>query len=160
MLKSLVNTARIPLLLELFPDARFIFISRNPYKVYLSTWKLYKNIIPIFSFQHISSEKLDEEILYCYKSLFQKYLVDKKLIPKDNLVEITYEDFVKKPLETLESLYNKLDIKGFEEAKPFFNRYIKAHDGYTPQKYKIDEAIKEKVYREWRFAFDTFGYKP
>ena len=160
LLKSLVNTARIPMLLELFPDARFIFISRNPYKVYLSTWKLYKSIIPIFSFQHISSEKLDEDILYCYKSLFQKYLIDRKLIPNGNLVEITYEDFVKKPLETLQSLYTTFDIKGFEEAKPFFDRYIKAHDGYTPQKYEIDETIKEKIYREWRFAFDAFGYKP
>ena len=53
------------------------------------------------------------------------------MIPKDNLVEIKYEDFVKKPFETLESLYDKLDIKGFEEVKPFFNRYIKTYGGYT-----------------------------
>ncbi len=160
LLKSLVNTARIPMLLDLFPDARFLHIYRNPYKVYLSTWKLYSKILPIFSFQRISNEELDKEILYCYKAIFQKYLEDKKLIPDDNLFEISYEEFTSKPLESLKTIYDSLNLKGFEEAKPYFERYIKAHDGYTPQKYNIDEVVKEKVYREWRFAFEAFGYKP
>ena len=33
--KSLVNSGRINLLLEMFPDAKFIFIYRNPYKLFL-----------------------------------------------------------------------------------------------------------------------------
>ena len=51
LLKSLVNTAKIKHLLDLFPDAQFIHIYRNPYNVYKSTWKLYKSILPLFSFR-------------------------------------------------------------------------------------------------------------
>jgi hypothetical protein len=33
LLKSPVHTARIPLLLKLFPRARFVYLHRNPYEV-------------------------------------------------------------------------------------------------------------------------------
>ena len=63
LLKSLVNTAKIKHLLRLFPGAQFIHIYRNPYKVYMSTWKLYEKILPIFSFQHVKKEELDKSII-------------------------------------------------------------------------------------------------
>jgi len=36
LLKSPVHTARIKLLLKLFPDAQFVYIHRNPYDVFRS----------------------------------------------------------------------------------------------------------------------------
>lgn len=159
MLKSLVNTAKIPILLEMYPDAKFIHIYRDPYKVYLSTWKLYKKILPIFSFQHISSEQLDREILFNYRALFERYLEDRKLIPKGNLIEISYEDFVKNQVKTIEAVYAKLGLEGFEKAKPAFERYVKKHENYTPDNYTIDDRIKKKVYNEWKLTFEEYGYK-
>ncbi|MCK4348162.1 MAG: sulfotransferase [Thermoplasmatales archaeon] len=159
MLKSLVNTAKIPILLEMYPDAKFIHIYRDPYKVYLSTWKLYKKILPIFSFQHVSSEQLDREILFNYRALFERYLEDRKLIPKGNLIEISYEDFVKNQVKTIEAVYAKLGLEGFEKAKPAFERYVKKHENYTPDNYTIDDRIKKKVYNEWKLTFEEYGYK-
>jgi hypothetical protein len=43
--KSPAHTGRIRLLLDLFPDAQFIHISRNPYTVFQSTRKLYKTAV-------------------------------------------------------------------------------------------------------------------
>ena len=159
MLKSLVNTGKIKLLLEMFPDAKFIHIYRNPYKVYLSTWKLYKRILPLFSFQHVKIEQFDKLIIKFYKELYKKYFDERKLIPKENLVEIRYEDFVKEPVKTLGSVYKKLGLKGFEDAKPAFEKYVKKHENYKPDTYKLDESIKNKIYNEWEFAFKEFGYK-
>ncbi len=158
MLKSLVNTGKIKLLLEMFPDAKFIHIYRNPYKVYFSTWKLYKRILPIFSFQHVKIEQFDKLIIKFYKELYAKYFEEKKLIPKENLVEIRYEDFVKEPVETLESVYKKLGLNGFEEAKPAFEKYVRKHKNYKPDTYNLDEITKKKIYKEWEFAFKEFGY--
>ena len=158
LLKSLVNTARIKYLLELFPDAKFIHIHRNPYHVYLSTWKLYQKLVPIFSFQHISSETLDEYILYSYKELFANYLSQKHLIPKENLVEFRYEDFVQNPVGTIKAAYNTLGIKGFDNAKPFLDAYVKKHENYKASTYTIDNAVKKKVYANWKHTFDAFGY--
>ena len=158
LLKSPVNTGRIKLLLETFPDSRFIHICRDPYKVYLSTWRLYEAILPTFSFQHVEYESVDRFILDFYREVYKRYFDERDLIPDGNLVEIRYEEFVKKPVDTLKAIYKTLNIKGFEQAKPAFKSYVKAHESYKPYTYKIDESIREKVYDEWGFAFEEFGY--
>ena len=158
LLKSLINTARIQILLELFPDAKFIHLYRNPYKVYMSTWKLYRSILPLFSFQQIDKEELDQAIINAYKKLYKQYFSEKKLIPKDNLIEIRYEDFVEDPLKTIEMIYSKFKINNFEKAKPSFESYIKKHKNYKKNHHTLDEKIKEKIYKEWGFAFRKLGY--
>jgi hypothetical protein len=45
ILKSPAHTARMKLLHELFPGAKFIHISRNPYEVYQSTQKLFMDLL-------------------------------------------------------------------------------------------------------------------
>jgi hypothetical protein len=159
MLKSLVNTGKIKLILEMFPDAKFIHIYRNPYKVYLSTWKLYKKILPMFSFQHVKIEQLDNLIIKFYKKLYTKYVEEKKLIPRENIVEIKYEFFVKEPVKTLELVYKKLGLNGFEEAKSSLEKYVRKHKNYQADTYSLDKNTKEKIFKEWEFAFKEFGYK-
>ncbi|MFO7677899.1 MAG: sulfotransferase [Thermoplasmatota archaeon] len=158
MLKSLVNTAKIKLLLELFPDAKFIHLHRNPYEVYMSTWELYKSILPLFSFQHVDKEEFDKSIFSIYKGLYKKYFQEKKLIPKENLVEIRYEDFIKAPLQTIETVYSRLNIPNFEKTKPNFQQYIQKHANYKRNNHILDEKIKKKVYKNWGFCFKEFGY--
>jgi len=159
ILKSLVNTAKIKLLLEMFPDAKFIHIYRNPYEVYLSTWKLYDSILPIFSFQHVDKDKLDNSIIEIYKQMYLKFFEEKHLIPQKNIIELKYEDFVKDPLNNIQKIYKKLELDGFEKAKPDFKGYIKKHENYTRNNHIIDENCKEKIFKEWGFTFKEFGYK-
>lgn len=158
MLKSLVNTAKIKYILELYPDAKFIHLYRNPYEVYMSTWELYKSILPIFSFQHVDIEEFDTSILHIYKGLYTKFLKEKHLIPPENLVEIRYEDFISSPLQTMQHVYSHLKIPGFENAKPAFQQYIEKHAKYKRNNHMITDDIKNKVYDAWQFCFKEFGY--
>jgi hypothetical protein len=160
LLKSLVNTARIKRLLELFPDAQFIHIHRNPYSVYMSTWKLYHSILPLFSFQHVDYKDLDKAILEIYKQIFERYLAERSLIPSENLYEVAYEDFVKDPLGNLRRLYAYLGLDGFPEAEPHFREYIEFHKNYQKDKYVLSDKDREKVKKYWDFTFDAFGYTP
>ncbi|MEF8848632.1 MAG: sulfotransferase [Candidatus Thermoplasmatota archaeon] len=159
LLKSIVNTARIKNILKLYPNAKFIHIHRNPYEVYMSSWRLYKKILPIFSFQHISSATLDKNILYCYKQLYKKYLSDKHLIPKENLIEIRFDKFIEKPLKTLLKIYQKFGFSDFNKAKPFFEKYIHKHRNYQSTRYKFSNSLKNKVFKEWRFIFEEYEYE-
>ena len=43
--QSPAHTARLKLMHELFPGAKFVHISRNPYEVYQSTQKLYADLL-------------------------------------------------------------------------------------------------------------------
>jgi hypothetical protein len=158
VLKSLVNTAKIPIILKRYPNAKFIYMYRDPYKVYLSTWKLYRKILPIFSFQKLENNELDIEILYNYRSLIKKYLKDRNLIPSENLIEIKYENFVENPFETLRKIYYKFGLDSFNKSENAFKNYILKHKNYKTNNYLIDNKIKEKIYNEWKFAFEEFGY--
>ena len=158
LLKSLVNTAKIKHILDLYPKAKFIHIHRNPYDVYFSTWKLYQSILPLFSFQHVDSKTLDEYILYSYKELFLKYLQEKNMIPKKNLVEIGYDNFVQNPIELLKDIYDQFQISSFEKAKSFFETYVDKHRNYQKTIYHYKNSVKQKIYQNWKFMFDAYHY--
>ncbi len=158
LLKSPVNTARVKYLLEMYPNARFIHIHRNPYHVYKSTWKLYQKIIPIFSFQHIDSETLDQYILESYKNIFSQFLNDKHLIPKENLIEFGYDEFIVNPIETVKKAYQHLRLTSFDEAKPFFENYVEKHKDYKASTYTFDKKEKQKIFSYWKEMFESYNY--
>jgi len=158
LLKSLVNTARIKQLVEMYPDARFIHIHRNPYDVYKSTWKLYQRILPIFSFQHINSKTLDKYILDTYKKMFSKYLEHKHLISKENLIEFSYNEFINKPLVTVKKIYDYLRLSSFNQAKPYFTSYVHKHRNYKASNYSFTTEEKQKIHSNWKHMFDAYSY--
>ena len=120
---------------------------------------MYKSIIPIFSLQRIDVEFLDRFIIDFYRDLYKKFLEEKKYIDNDNLIEFKYEDFVKDPLTILRGVYDKFGFGWFEEAKPNFERYIEKHKNYKAHQYTIDEELREKIGKEWGFAFKEFDYE-
>ena len=160
MLKNPPNTGRIKLLLEIFPNAKFIHIYRNPYEVYLSTLKLYEKVIAIYTLQEITKEEMEDCILEFYPRMLKKFFEEKKLIPKGNLAEVRYEDFIKNPLEELERIYDELSLPGFQESKEVFKKYIQSQSNYEPSTYVIDENVKEKVETLWKIGFKEWGYAP
>ncbi|HUT82051.1 MAG TPA: sulfotransferase [Candidatus Bathyarchaeia archaeon] len=158
VLKNPPSTARIKLLLELFPHAKFIHIHRNPLNVYSSTKLMYANQFPYFYLQEAKADE-DEFIIETYTNLYKKFFEEKDLIPKENYIEISYHQLYSNPLATIEQIYQLLSLEGFEEAKPQLEEYIATQRSYIPNKHKIDEGIKKKLYDKWSFCFKAWGYK-
>ena len=77
LLKSPANTGRVKEILELYPDACFIHIHRDPYAVYQSNEKLYEKILPLLGFQKTDNESIKNYILYSYEKMYKKFLTDK-----------------------------------------------------------------------------------
>jgi omega-hydroxy-beta-dihydromenaquinone-9 sulfotransferase len=90
LLKSPANTGRLKEIHELFPDARFIHIHRDPYEVYQSAERLYEKILPILAFHKVTEEMIREYIFYFYERIYKKYLHDRQTIPSGRLIEIPY----------------------------------------------------------------------
>ena len=158
LIKSPGNTARIKQLLELFPDAQFIHIHRNPYEVYVSFERLFEKLIPMIGLQRINSEEVSHCVLECYKGMMGKYLEYRDLIPEKQLLEFRFDHFIKEPLPILEAAYQHLGRENFAEARPFFEAEIQNHANFQQNKYEMSEELKAKIYSEWKFAFDAFGY--
>ena len=159
LLKSPCNTARVEAILELYPDAKFIHIYRNPYDVYRSTERLYEKILPIASFQKVSNAEMEKYIMHAYESMHRQYLEKRKDIPKNQLFEMRYEDFVKEPKQHLEKAYQHLGLDRFSAVEDELMKEIKREVDYKKNTYSdIPKAIKEEINTRWKFAIEAFGY--
>ena len=159
LLKNPTNVGRVKILLEAFPDAKFIHIYRNPYAVYASGRHFFRTkIFPRWSFQHISEEEMDENLLSFYKQIMERFFEEKKLIPKGNVVEIKYEELEVNPLGELKRVYNELGLPGFEKAEENFKAYIASQSSYKKNKYKLSDETIKKVYQHWEFTIEKWGY--
>ncbi|MCK5248168.1 sulfotransferase [Candidatus Bipolaricaulota bacterium] len=157
-IKNCAHSGRIQTLLELFPDAKFIHIHRNPYEVFLSTVYMHKTVLPRSQLQDIDPDQVEANVLRFYKRLMGRFLIDKTHIPAGNLVEIRYEDLERSPLDQLRTIYEVLDLPGFDAAESAFSSYIDSIADYKRNTYKMDAAVIEKVNRHWAFALDEWGY--
>ena len=158
VIKNCADSARIKTLLELFPDAKFIHIYRNPYHVFRSTLYLYRVVLERAQLQKISPDEIEAWGSRFYSQLMQRFLADKALIPAGNLVEVKYEDLEKAPLAQLRKVYETLSLPGFAEAEPAFRAYLDSIAGYQKNPQQIADNVIAKVNQHWQFALDEWGY--
>ena len=157
--KNPPHTARVRMLLEMFPNAKFIHIYRNPVIVFLSTQHFFNTMIPNLQLHGISHRKLDNIILAVYDRMMHAYFEEKELIPEGNLVEVAFEELEKNPLRQIEKIFNNLSIPGFEKSKPNIVSYIDSKKGYKKNKHTIKQKTLDKILKEWGFAMKEWGYE-
>lgn len=159
LLKSPPNTCRIAALLELFPNARFIHIYRNPVNVYASTRGMYHNLFSMCNLQRdMPDEQAKEFQLQIYEKFYARYFAEKDLIPEGQLVEVRYEDFIQDPMGGLEKIYRELNLSGFAEAKPRFAEYIASQRKYKRNHHQFANGEKARVAERLAPFMRRWGY--
>ena len=159
LLKNPPNTGRVELLVELFPDAKFVFIHRNPYDVYYSTYRLWKNLLEKdYALQRISEEEREENILFHYRFIMEKYLKEKGRVPADNLIEIRYDDLRNDPVREIKSIYKKLDLGAFEQVRPALDKLLSKEKDYTPFSYSYEQTTIDRINEEWGHLIEHWEY--
>jgi hypothetical protein len=159
VLKNQDNTAKIKLILDMFPDAKFVYITRNPYHQYLSMIKFTKKVLPRYCIQKPPKLKeVEESILSLYDRMFKKYQQEKGLVPAGNLVEIKYEELIANPLSKMKEIYTKLGLAGFADSEVVLKSFIEDQKEVKLSNYSIDPEFKERVWKRWNDAFEKFGY--
>ncbi|CAH0993367.1 hypothetical protein SIN8267_03515 [Sinobacterium norvegicum] len=158
-LKTPSNTGRIKVLNSMFPDAKYVNIVRNPYRVYQSMLNMYRKVLPSEALQEIDWQAIDAWVLEAYKATMNSYLEQRQLIPKDNLVEIKYEQLDETPLPILEAIYQQLDLGDFNAVKPKFEDYLNNLGTFEKNQFDFPEHVINTVNEHWGFAFDAFGYE-
>jgi omega-hydroxy-beta-dihydromenaquinone-9 sulfotransferase len=158
ILKNPVNTARVRLLLELFPDAKFIHICRSPYDVFNSARNLHRDLFSITTLQTIDPQNAEETVLTLYEDMMQQFFAERVLIPCHNLVEVRYEDLEQDPLKELQRVYERLHLVGYSEAEPAFQTYIDTQRSYRKNSNNLSAEDCKNVEKRWTFAFKELGY--
>ena len=156
--KNPPHTGRVKELVKMFPNAKFIYLMRNPYTVFESTRSFFTNTIQPLKLQDISNEELEKNILSIYAKLYHKYEADKACIPEGNLIEVKFEDFEADAMGMTEHIYKALSIPGFAEARADIEKYVGGKKGYKKNKYKYDERTVQLVQDNWNFALEQWKY--
>ncbi len=159
VLKSPPHTARVRLLLDVFPDARFVHVCRDPYAVFQSTRHLERTAAPALALQRSAPRDLDGRILARYAELYDTYLEERGSIPAGRLHELRYEDLAVDPVRGLRRLYAALGLPDFEAARPAVEAHLGAVTGYRPNAFRpLPAADRRRVAAAWGRFFDAWGY--
>ncbi|WP_370476574.1 sulfotransferase family protein [Tamlana flava] len=149
ILKSPPNTARIKLLLANYPNAKFIFIHRNPYDVYASNKRFWKVTHRIYALGEFKDVDINRIIFETYSSMMDRYLEEKTLIPDGNLVELSFDEMMKSPLETMENVYKSLKLEDFDVIKNKIKDYLRKQKSFIRLKHELPivekTLVKEKL---------------
>jgi omega-hydroxy-beta-dihydromenaquinone-9 sulfotransferase len=159
VLKNPVNTGRVRLLLEMFPNAKFIHAYRCPYDVFASMLNLYLEMLVITSLQTIPMDNAADAILTVYEAMMQRFFLEQSLIPQGNLVEVRFEDLERDPLGELARIYETLDLSGYDMAEPAFRAYVDSLGTYRKNRLRLTPEDRARIEQRWAFAFDRLGYR-
>lgn len=158
VLKSPPHTCRIPTLLEMFPDARFVHIVRDPVPVYFSTVNLWKVLFSTQGMHTPDFKSISERVFDSYLQVHRRLQSTRHLVPPKHFHEVRYEDLTKDPVGELRRLYERLDLGDFSNLRPYLERYLAENARYERNKWQPSAEQIEEIRRRWGEVFDRYGY--
>jgi omega-hydroxy-beta-dihydromenaquinone-9 sulfotransferase len=158
VLKSPPHSCRIRILLELFPEARFVHIVRNPYVIYPSTVKLWKALYKSQGFQRPTYAGLEEQVFSTFSRLYEKLEEGRKLVAPSRFFEMRYEDLIRDPVGQLRTLYRHLGLGKFEEYLPRLEAYLAGTADYKTNRYELAPEVRREITRRWGEMIRRYGY--
>lgn len=160
VLKSPSHTYRIPLMLELFPQARFVYIYRNPYDVYSSSLHLRRTMFKENALAEPNFHGLEEDMFLTYEHCIARYEATKGMIPPGQLCEVRFEDLEADPLGEMQRVYRTLHLSGWEQTAEAIRQWLPQHAAYRKNRFVLDAATMRRISQRWRRSFELYGYDP
>ena len=159
VLKSPPHTARVKTLKQMFPDAIFIHIVRDPYVVYPSTVNLWKTLQLTHCMQTPTHAGVEEYVLQTYTHMFEKLEQARSVLAPGQLYELRYEDLIKDPVGEMKKIYDHFQLGEFDAYLPHLQSYLATIKGYETNKYQLSDAQKEAIAVRWKNVMERYGYK-
>jgi hypothetical protein len=158
LIKNPVYTARFAMLKEMFPDAKFIHIHRNPYDVFVSMRNFYAKLLKEFALQGYDHVDVDEAVLSVYERMMNAYERDAKDMPPDRLIELRYDALDADPMGSVAQAYEQLSLPGFDSAKEKFEHYLASVSSFTKNKFDYSDEAAAKVESRLYTFIEKWGY--
>jgi len=158
VLKSPSHTYRIKVLLDLFPNAQFVHIVRNPYVVFPSTVNAMKSLHRPFALQHPKFEGLESDVFDNFIHMYEKLEEVRPMLDSSRFYELRYEDLVEDPVGQLRAIYKNLKLGDFEQVLPKLKQYIVDTADYKTNSYKLSPELRDMITRRWGHIIRRYGY--
>ncbi len=158
ILKSPPHTGRIQVLQEMFPDALFVHIMRDPHVVYPSTIKLWKTFYQLHSFQRPTFAGLDEYVFTTFLRMYGKLEEGRRLVDPARFYDVRYEELVRDPVGQMRAIYDHFRLGSFDAYLPRLERYLATVKGYETNRYELTPEQRAKINQRWGDVIRRYGY--
>jgi len=159
VLKSPPHTARIRLLLALFPNAKFIHIHRDPFTVFQSTRRTFQIMATWHNLHRADVPDLDDWLIRQYRLMYEAFFEDRPLIPSGNYCEVAFEQLERDPIGEIRKIYQSLNLADFSSFEPTLQKYVNSLAGYKKNVFRdLDPELKTRLRREWYQCFEEWAY--
>jgi len=158
VLKSPQHTCRVRTLLEIFPDARFVHIVRDPYVIFPSTVRTWNRMSGYHGLQRPPKDGWDDFVFDTFAHMYEVFEEDRKLVGPSRLYEVRYEDLVKDPVGEMEKVYERLELGDFEMVRPAVQEYAERTRDYKVNRYELAPETHAEITRRWGAFIERYGY--
>jgi hypothetical protein len=166
VLKSPTHTARLHILRQMFPDAKFIHLVRDPCVVFPSTVRLWRALFdtqgcqkPEFAGGADGAWDIEEYVFENMNLLYRDFFAEVAKIPAENFCELRYEDLIEAPATEMSRIYQQLGLGSFEQLQPKLKAHLGELNGYKRNQHRISDQQRAAVSRRWGWYMDRFGYR-
>ncbi|MBN2022715.1 MAG: sulfotransferase [Pirellulales bacterium] len=160
VLKSPPHTARIKPILDLWPDARFVHIVRDPYVLFPSTVNLWKRLYQDEGLQIPTCAGLEEHVFETLTRMYGAFERQRELVRPSRLCDVRYEELVRDPIGQMERIYGELELGGFDQARPAIEAHMAAQADYKTNRYELTPELRDEITRRWGAYAERYGYTP
>jgi len=160
VLKSPPHTARLGILAEMFPGARFLHVVRDPFVVFPSTVRLWRSLDEVQGLQVDRGERLEGYVFACFDEMYAAFERDRAGLPAGSLHEVRYEDLVADPVGQLARAYEQLGLEEFAAVQPALEAHARSRQmrQYRTNTYQLEPRLITEIARRWQPFIDRYGY--
>lgn len=158
ILKSPTHTARIGLLAQMFPRAKFLHIVRDPLAVYPSTLRLWRVLDEAQSLQIPHHRNLDAYVLEAFQKMYRAFEQGRDQLSPNQIYDIRYEELVADPARELRQAYEALDLGDFDAVAPRLTEFVGAKREYRTNRYELSPEVQNEVLSHWGDYASKYGY--
>lgn len=160
VLKNPHNTARVSLLHELFPQAKFIHIHRHPYAVYRSNQHMAREGHCVHQLQDPRPEcSYATRFLDNYRAMEEAFYADTSALPSEQVAEVRFEELEADPRTVIRRVYAQLGLEFSPAFAARLDRYLASVADYTKNRFRpLPDDEARAVEAQLGPLMDRWGY--
>ena len=156
VLKSPPHTGRMAVLRQIFPNARFVHITREPERLIPSTMHLWAALDYANALRKPSFHNLREYVFTCFERMYAGFLRDEPEVPDTHLITIRFRDLVRDTENTMRRVYQQLQLGDFEACAPAIREYVGQHRDYKQNQHPMIPDLQQEIDRRCGFYRERF----
>ncbi|MGE3778249.1 MAG: sulfotransferase, partial [Pirellulaceae bacterium] len=158
VLKSPTHTGRVQILADMFPRAKFIHITRNPYELFSSTKRLWAALDEVQAFQLPHEHNLEEYVYTALERMYRGFERQRSALPPGSICDVRYEDLIQDPVGTMRQIYEQLQLGDFEAIRPRVERSMQQRRGHKINRHDVPAQQRSEIERRWGTYLTKYGY--